>query len=404
MSIFAILQIAIKSLLKNKTRSFLTMLGIIIGVGAVITMIAIGQGAKKIVDDQINSMGTNVINVFSNNFGRSGARSEAGSGSNLKVTDAETFKQEIKNILYASPVLRTGGQIKFQSYNWRTSVQGVDVDFFDIRNFELESGEFFTSNDVKSGNKVCVIGKTVADNIFPNDDPIGKMIRVRSVPLKVTGVLKSKGQNAMGNDQDDVLIAPYTTVQSRLSGHWQPMVSIIISATSKDKIETVQNEVKTYLLSRQRTATEDDFTIRSQTDIAETSKSVSNTLTILLASIAGISLLVGGIGIMNIMLVSVTERIKEIGLRMAVGANKKDVLMQFVIEAVMISIMGGIIGILLGYACSSVVGHIMKWNTSITLWSVVLSVGFSGFIGVFFGWYPARKAANLNLIDALRYE
>ncbi len=404
MSIFAILQIAIKSLLKNKTRSFLTMLGIIIGVGAVITMIAIGQGAKKIVDDQINTMGTNVINVMSNNFSRSGARSEAGSGSSLKVSDAETFKQEVDGILYASPVLRTGGQIKYQSYNWRTSVNGVDVEFFDIRNFEIESGELFSSSDVRSGSKVCVLGKTVAINIFPNDDPIGKIIRVRSVPLKVVGVLKSKGQNAMGNDQDDMIIAPYTTVQSRLSGHWQPMVTIIVSAVSKEKITKVQNDIKSYLLGRSKTATEDDFMIRSQTDIAETSKSVSNTLTILLASIAGISLLVGGIGIMNIMLVSVTERIKEIGLRMAVGANKKDVLMQFIIEAVMISILGGIIGIILGYICSTIVGHFMKWNTSITLWSVIISVGFSGAIGVFFGWYPAKKAANLNLIDALRYE
>ncbi len=405
MPIIAIIRIAFKSLQRNKTRTFLTMLGIIIGVAAVITMLAIGQGAKKIVDEQISSMGTNVLTISSNfSSSRSTASAGAGTGTLLKIDDVEAVKENVKGVRYASPVVRTWGQIKYGSQNWRTSVQGADIDYFYIRDMQTSAGNFFNSNEVRSGTKVCVIGQTVAQNIFEGEDPIDKVIRIRNVPVKVVGVLQSKGQNVMGNDQDDIVIAPYTMVLSRLMGDRRPMLMINVSAESKEMIPVVQQDITNLLQQRHRDTTSEDFWVRSQTDIAETSETVSNTLTILLASIAGISLLVGGIGIMNIMLVSVTERIKEIGIRMAVGAKKRDVLLQFIIEAVTISVLGGIMGIVLGYVAAKIVGNTMHWSVSVTAWSIMLSVSFSCLIGIFFGWYPAKKAANLNLIDALRYE
>jgi len=405
MSILAIIRIAFKSLQRNKTRTFLTMLGIIIGVGAVITMLAIGQGAKKIIEDQVNSMGTNVITISSNfNSSRSTASSGAGTGSLVKVEDVDAIKNQVKGVLYASPVVRSFGQIKYGSMNWRTQVQGSDVDYFYIRDMQVSQGTLFNSNEVRSGSKVCVLGQTVYTNLFGEDDPIGKVIRIRNIPVKVVGVLKAKGQNVMGNDQDDVIICPYTMVLTRFMGDHRPPLMINISAESKEMIPIVQQDIINLMQQRHRDTTSEDFWVRTQTDMAETSETVSNTLTLLLASIAGISLLVGGIGIMNIMLVSVTERIKEIGIRMAVGARKRDVLLQFIIEAVSISVLGGLIGIALGYIAARIVGQTMHWTVSVTAWSVVLAVTFSGAIGIFFGWYPAKKAANLNLIDALRYE
>jgi putative ABC transport system permease protein len=405
MSIMAIIKIAFKSLQRNKTRTFLTMLGIIIGVGAVITMLAIGQGAKKIVEDQVNSMGTNVITI-SSNFSRSSstARSEAGTGTLVKIEDVAAIKNQVQGVLYASPVVRSFGQMKYGSMNWRTQVQGSDVDYFYIRDMQTSMGNLFTSNDVRSGSKVCVLGQTVYTNLFGDADPIGKVIRIRNIPVKVVGVLKAKGQNVMGSDQDDVVICPYTMVLTRFMGDHRPPLMINVSAESKDMIPMVQQDIINLMQQRHRDTTSEDFWVRTQTDMAETSETVSNTLTMLLASIAGISLLVGGIGIMNIMLVSVTERIKEIGIRMAVGARKRDVLLQFIIEAVTISLTGGLIGIAIGFVAAKIVGHTMNWSVSITAWSVVLSVTFSAAIGIFFGWYPAKKAANLNLIDALRYE
>ena len=403
MSLLGIFRIAIKSLTRNKTRTFLTMLGIMIGVAAVITMLAIGQGAKKIVDDQINSMGTNVI-IISSNFSAQRVRSEAGGGQLLEVDDAQAIRDQLNGILYVSPVYTTGGQIKFEGKNWRTGIMGVNADYFFIRDMEAEKGNIFYSSDVENGAKVCLIGKTVADNLFGDIDPVDKIIRIRNVPFKVVGVLKSKGQNVMGNDQDDTIIAPYTTVYTRLLGQRWRNLMIMVSAESKESIQVVQQDILDLLQNRHRGTSSEEFMVRTQTDIAETANSVSNTMTILLASIAGISLLVGGIGIMNIMLVSVTERIKEIGIRMAVGAGKRDVLMQFIIEAVTISILGGIIGILIGFGAAGIVGKSMNWSVEVTPWSVILSVGFSCAIGIFFGWYPAQKAANLNLIDALRYE
>lgn len=404
MSIWEIFHVAIKSLLKNKTRTLLTMLGIIIGVAAVITMLAIGQGAKRVVEEQISSMGTNVITVSSNFNSRSNVRAEAGSGNTLKIDDVDAIFENVPGINYISPVVRSWGQLKYRSYNWRASAVGVDTDYFFIRNYDIEEGQFFTSSEIRSGAKVCVIGKTIADNLFPDECPIGKTMRMRNIPLRVVGVLKSKGQSALAGDLDDIVILPYTTVISRFTGHRAPFVTIQLSTISKDIMPEVQREIRALLVSRNRNASPDDFLVNSQSDMADMANSVSQTMTLLLASIAGISLLVGGIGIMNIMLVSVTERIKEIGLRMAVGAKKNDVLLQFIIEAIFISGIGGILGIMLGGLASNVLGNIMKWNTEVTLWSVFLAVGFSAIIGIFFGWYPAKKAANLNLIDALRYE
>lgn len=405
MDIISIMKIAFKSLARNKTRTFLTMLGIIIGVGAVITMIAIGQGATKVVNDQISSMGTNVIMVMSNTSNtQSRARQAAGSGNLLDEGDVKAIQETIDGVLYVSPVYSTYGQLKYGSNNWRGSIAGADVDYFLIRDLSLEEGQYFYPSEVESGAKVCVIGKTVADNLFLGEDPVGKTMRIRHIPFTVKGVLKSKGASSMGMDQDDIVIAPYTTTVSRLIGQRWRFMTIMVSAVSKEKIPMVQEDIMNLLLTRHNGTTRDDFIVRSQTDIAEAANTVSKTLTVLLASIAGISLLVGGIGIMNIMLVSVTERIKEIGIRMAVGASKRDVLLQFIIEAITISLIGGLIGIIMGWSQAVVLGQTMNWSISVTPWSILLAVGFSCAVGIFFGWYPARKAANLNLIDALRYE
>lgn len=405
MKISAIAKIAIKALMRNKVRSFLTMLGIIIGVAAVIAMLAIGQGATQRVNDQIEGMGTNVV-MISSNFSSAStiARLEAGSGTLLQAEDADAIRRQVDGILYVSPVANSGGQIKYGNKNWRSQISGVDVDFPLIRNYQVKSGNMFGSTEVRSGSKVCILGSTVVENLFEDEDPVGKTVRIRNVPFKVIGVLEDKGQSGMGNDQDDIILAPYTTVLTRLAGHRKPLVTLIASAESEEAIADVKRDVLQYLTIKNRSTTENDFNVRSQTDIAEAAETISTTLTALLASIAGISLLVGGIGIMNIMLVSVTERIKEIGIRMAVGARKKDVLMQFIIEAAMISLLGGVIGIVLGYIAGQVIGHMLSWSVTISPWSVLISTGSSCLIGVFFGWYPARKAANLNLIDALRYE
>ncbi|MCB5280162.1 MAG: ABC transporter permease [Candidatus Cloacimonetes bacterium] len=403
MSVLGIIRIALKSLTRNKTRTFLTMLGIIIGVAAVIAMLAIGQGAQKIVEDQVNSMGTNVIMVYSN-FSQSAVRQAAGGGNLLNVDDVEAMRNQLDGVLYASPVYSTWGQLKYESKNWRTGIMGVDADYFFIRDMQTSRGDVFYKSHVDNGDKVCVIGKTVSDNLFGDIDPIGKIIRIRNIPFTIIGVLTAKGQSVMGNDQDDTVLAPYTTVYQRLLGHRWRNMNIMVSAVSRDAIHLVQQDILNLLQARHRGTSSEEFVVSSQTDLAETANSVSHTMTILLASIAGISLLVGGIGIMNIMLVSVTERVKEIGIRMAVGAGKRDVLLQFIIEAMAISIMGGILGILLGFGAARIVSRIMNWNIAVTMWSIMLSVGFSMGIGIFFGWYPAKKAANLNLIDALRYE
>ena len=404
MSIFNIIRVAFKSLLKNKTRTLLTMLGIIIGVAAVITMLAIGQGAKRVVEEQISTMGTNVITVMSNWGQRSNVRAEAGTGNALRLEDIDAIAEHVEGINYISPVIRTWGRLRNRSFNWATGGMGVDIDFFFIRNHDIEEGEFFTANDIRTGAKVIVLGKTVADNLFPDTSPVGQTVRLRNTPLRVVGVLRAKGQSAVSGDLDDMYLIPYTTALQRFAGWHRPAITVNVSTFSQSQIPVVQREIMNLLLSRHRTATEEDFLVRSQTDMADMANSVSQTMTMLLASIAGISLIVGGIGIMNIMLVSVTERIKEIGLRMAVGAKKSDVLLQFIIEAIFISGLGGVIGIIVGAVATNILGNIMSWSTEVTPWSVILAVGFSCVIGIFFGWYPAKKASNLNLIDALRYE
>ena len=400
-----ILLSAFRALQRNKMRSFLTMLGIIIGVAAVIAMLAIGQGAEYSVKQQINALGTNVLIVFPGSQQQGGLRMGAGTMTTLTEDDAAAIQKECPAVAFVSPGTRSGGQVIAGNLNWMSSVEGTGSDYLEIRKWSIEYGEFFSEQDVKSAAKVCILGKTVADILFPDASPVGQSVRIRNVPVKVLGVLSKKGQNAMGQDQDDIILAPYTTVLRRLS-HFPFLRQILVSATSQANIPVAEAQIRELLRMRHKIAAYDgdDFTIRNQTDLAATATATTEILTILLASIASVSLLVGGIGIMNIMLVSVTERTREIGIRMSVGARGRDILTQFLIEALVLSLLGGIIGILLGVIGSSAISSFAKWPTIITIFSIVLSFGFSIAIGIFFGFYPARKAALLNPIDALRYE
>jgi len=405
MKILNILVSAFRALQRNKLRSFLTMLGIIIGVGAVIAMLAIGQGAEYSVKEQIAALGTNVIMIFPGAQQQAGVRTSAGSAVTLTEDDATAISRECPAVQYLSPGSMAGGQVIAGNLNWSTAIQGVGGDYLTIRDWSLEYGEFFTDQDIKGAAKVCVLGRTVADNLFPDSSPVDQTIRIRNVPFKVTGVLSKKGQNAMGQDQDDVIIAPYTTVIRRLS-HWPNLRFILVSAASMNDMTTAQTQITELLRMRHKIQPydADDFTIRNQTDLAATATATTQILTILLASIASVSLLVGGIGIMNIMLVSVTERTREIGIRMSIGARGRDILTQFLIEVLVLSLLGGFVGIVLGTVGSSVISSLAKWPTIVTAFSIALSFGFSIAIGIFFGFYPARKAALLNPIDALRYE
>jgi putative ABC transport system permease protein len=405
MKILNILLSAFRALQRNKMRSFLTMLGIIIGVGAVIAMLAIGQGAEYSVKEQIAALGTNVLMVFPGAQQQAGVRTAAGSAVTLTEEDALAIQRECPAVQYISPGSGAGGQVIAGNLNWSTGISGVGPDYLEIRQWSVEYGDFFTDQDVKAAAKVCVLGKTVADNLFPETSPVDQMIRIRNVPFKVVGVLTKKGQNAGGQDQDDVILAPYTTVIRRLS-HWPNLRFILVSATSVKDIPTAQAQISELLRMRHKIQPYegDDFTIRNQTDLAATATATTEILTILLASIASVSLLVGGIGIMNIMLVSVTERTREIGIRMSIGARARDILTQFLIEALVLSLLGGIVGIILGTTGSSIISKFAKWPTIVTPFSIILSFGFSIAIGIFFGFYPARKAAMLNPIDALHYE
>jgi putative ABC transport system permease protein len=405
MKIANILISAFRALARNKMRSFLTMLGIIIGVGAVIAMLAIGQGAEYSVQQQINALGTNVLIILPGNQQAGGISVGAGTATTLTEDDAEALLSDCPAVAFMSPGTRSGGQVIAGNLNWATGIEGTGADYLEIRQWRIAYGDFYTDQDVKSATKVCVLGKTVADNLFPDTSPIDQTLRIRHVPFKVIGVLERKGQNAMGQDQDDVILAPYTTVKRRLT--WYPYLrQILISATSPANIPVAQQQITDVLRMRHKIApyAPDDFTIRNQADLAATATKTTDILTILLASIASVSLLVGGIGIMNIMLVSVTERTREIGIRMSVGARSRDILTQFLIEALVLSLLGGIVGILFGVSGSKVISGIANWPTIITAFSIILSFGFSFAIGIFFGFYPARKAAMLNPIDALRYE
>ena len=399
-------KIAFRALINNKMRAFLTMLGIIIGVASVITMIAIGQGSKVSIQKQISEMGSNMIMIHPGGDRRGGVRRDPSEMQTLKLSDYETLRDECTFVAGISPNVTSSGQLIAGNNNYPSSFTGVGLDYLEIRQLTVESGEMFTETDIRTSSKVCVIGKTIADNLFPDgSDPIGKIIRFNKVPFRVIGVLKSKGYNSMGMDQDDIVLAPYSTVMKRLLAV-QYLEGIFASALTEDMTENAIDEITTILRRTHKLlpTDEDDFTIRSQQELSNMLNTTTDMLTILLACIAGISLIVGGIGIMNIMYVSVTERTREIGLRMSVGARGVDILAQFLIESIIISITGGLIGVMLGCGASIAVKFIAQWPIYIQPWSIILSFGVCTFTGVFFGWYPAKKAAALDPIDAIRYE
>lgn len=399
-------KIAWRALFNNKMRAFLTMLGIIIGVASVITMLAIGQGSKKSIQAQIAEMGSNIIMIHPGADRRGGVRMDPSEMQTLKLEDYEVLRNECIYLSGISPNVSSSGQLVSGNNNYPSSVTGVGLDYLNIRQLTIEEGSMFTAMDVQSAAKVCIIGKTIVDNLFAEgEDPIGKVIRFNQVPFRVIGVLKEKGYNSMGMDQDDIVLAPYSTVMKRLLAVTY-LQGIFASALSEEMTDYATEEISD-ILRRQhgiRTDEDDDFQIRTQQELSSMLSTTTNLMTTLLACIAGISLVVGGIGIMNIMYVSVTERTKEIGLRMSVGARGIDILSQFLIEAILISVTGGIIGVLMGCGATFAVKWIAHWPVYIQIWSVVLSFLVCTFTGIFFGWYPAKKAANLDPIEALRYE
>ncbi len=399
-------KIAIRALSNNKLRAFLTMLGIIIGVASVIAMLAIGQGSKRSIQKQISEMGSNMIMIHPGGEMRGGVRQDASSMQTLKLENYETLRDECVYIADISPNVSASGQLISGANNYPSSVSGVSIGYLNIRQLKIEQGEMFTEEDIRTAAKVCVIGSTIVENLFPDGtDPIGKVIRCNQVPLRVIGVLESKGYNSMGMDQDDVVLSPYSTVMKRLLAQTY-LGGIFASALTEDMTDEAVDEI-TNILRREHKLKEtddDDFTIRTQQELSSMLNTTTDLMTTLLACIAGISLVVGGIGIMNIMYVSVTERTREIGLRMSVGARGIDILSQFLIESVLISITGGLIGVILGCGASYIIKTVAHWPVFVQPWSVLLSFAVCTFTGVFFGWYPAKKAACLDPIEALRYE
>ena len=399
-------KIALRALANNKLRAFLTMLGIIIGVASVIAMLAIGQGSKKSIQQQISEMGSNMIMIHPGAEMRGGVRQDPSAMQTLKLENYEKLSEECTYLSGISPNVSSSGQLVAGANNYPSSVSGVSMDYLTIRQLTVEQGEMFTENDIRTAAKVCVIGKTIVDNLFPDgSDPIGKVIRCNQIPFRVIGVLKSKGYNSMGMDQDDVVLAPYSTVMKRLLAQTY-LSGIFASALTEDMTDEAVDEITTILRREHKLkeTDDDDFTIRTQQELSSMLNTTTDLMTTLLACIAGISLVVGGIGIMNIVYVSVTERTREIGLRMSVGARGVDILSQFLIEAILISITGGLIGVIIGCGASFMIKTIAHWPVFIQPWSVLLSFLVCTVTGVFFGWYPAKKAADLDPIDALRYE
>jgi len=405
MNLNNLFRIAWRAILLNKTRTLLTMLGIIIGVGSVITMLAIGEGSKKSIKENISKMGTNMLNIRPGAGMFGGVRNNSDMQS-LKLTDYLALKKEAKLLKYVTPVVSGNGQAIVGANNWPTSIYGVNTEYLPIREWEVEEGAMFGQDELDNLSKVAVIGRTIQKNLFPDgDSPIGQTIRFKNIPFKIIGILAAKGESNFGQDQDDIIIAPYTTVQKRVLAQTY-LQSIVASAINENEAENAVNEVKKILERTHNIAAnqENNFNVFSQQELISTFSSTSEMLTVLLVAIASISLIVGGIGIMNIMYVSVKERTKEIGLRMAIGAKGKDILAQFLIESVLISITGGVVGVVLGLLATYVVNTFIGWPVSITFYSIVISFLVCTITGVFFGWYPARKAAELEPITALRYE
>lgn len=400
-----ILWVALRALGRNKLRSALTMLGVVIGVGAVIAMVAVGQGARASVQDTISRLGTNVLFAMAGSVTRGGVRTGVGGSSHLTEDDARAIERDAPAVSLVAPGVRTSAQVVYSNRNWFTLVTGTSPTYPVIRDWPLASGKFFTQKDINAAAKVVVIGKTVVDNLFDGVDPVGKVVRIKKVPFWVIGVFTPKGQGGMGQDQDDAVFIPYTTAMKRIMGVTN-LGTILMSATSEENVPAAKTQAERILRQRHRIppAGEDDFMVRTQLEFAQAASESNRVLTLLLGSIASVSLIVGGIGIMNIMLVSVTERTREVGIRMAVGAREKDILYQFLIEALALSFLGGFLGIALGLSGSKAISFLAGWPTLISPSSIILAFAFSGAVGIFFGIYPARKASKLNPIEALRYE
>lgn len=406
MNLTNLFKIALRALANNKMRGILTMLGIIIGVASVITMLAIGQGSKKSIQAEISEMGSNMIMIQPGGDIRGGVRQEASSMETLKLEDYQNIVDETRYVAAVSPSVNTSGQVIYGANNAPTTIYGISPDYMEIRRYQVEDGEMFSDQDIAVAAKVCVVGKTVVDNLFPGgENPVGKVIRFQKLPFKIVGVLESKGYNSMGMDQDDLILAPYTTIQKKVLAitHLQ---GITCSALKEEYTEQAIDEISEILRRNHKLKTDedDDFTIRSQQELSSMLTSTTDMMTVLLAAVAGISLLVGGIGIMNIMYVSVTERTREIGLRMSIGAKGIDILSQFLIESILISVTGGLIGVIFGVGSAIIVNQVAHFPIFIQPWSVLLSFIVCTATGIFFGWYPAKKAARLDPIEAIRYE
>ena len=404
------LSIAMRALRVNKMRSILTMLGIVIGVAAVIAMIAIGGGAQQRLQEQIASLGSNLLIVVPGSIIQSGARLGAGNAQTLTEQDARAILAEISDVAYAAPLTRSNAQVVFGNTNWSTNINGVYNDYFDVREWNLAEGRFFDQGEISRFGKVAILGKTVSSQLFGEDNPVGQVVRIRGIPFEIIGLMESKGQSSQGQDQDDIIFVPLTTGRNRLFGEPRGRIArvgtIMIKAIDGSDTQEVENRITDLLRQRHRIqpGMENDFQVRNLTEILKTQEAASKVMSMLLAAVASVSLLVGGIGILNIMLVSVTERTREIGLRLAVGARARDIMMQFLVEAMTLATLGGAIGVLLGVLISWLVAYLAHWNISLSIVSIVFAVGFSASIGIFFGYYPAKKAAKMQPIVALRYE